>query len=1100
MSTRKSSSINFSITKLSIVFLICFLICAANLFADTRYVNVNNPSPVSPYDTWAKAATNIQDAVDAAVSGDTVLVTNGTYASGGAATPGYTLQNRVVVTNAITLQSVNGPESTIIVGNGPQGNDAVRCAYLEDNVVMLGFTLSNGHTLTTGSSRDRLAGGLLVIGTAFVSNCVIRECDAIYNGGGVYLYGSATLHSCIVTNNWAYKFGDDLRGGGVYMASGGLLTNCTIIGNSAKLGGGVYMNSGGTVAGSIISDNEGGGLFLQSGNTVNDCTISRNEASYGAGLMAVNGCTVNNCMIVGNSAKNDSGGAYIGTASVLNNSFISMNSAGNQGGGIVLEGNGKANNCFISENSAEDGGGVRLMNVNSILNSCTVVRNSASESAGGVYCYGPGKVRNSIVYDNTAITDDNYSYNSTPGSYTYCCITPDPGGEGNIVNNPLLAGFDNPHIVSNSPCINAGTNAFAVGTDIDGETRIYDSVVDIGCDEYVSPGITGTLHVSIITRCTNAVPGFSVPFTSGIRGKASRFGWDFGEGETNGNEITTYYSWSAPGDYPVILIAYNSDYPGGAAETITVHITTISTNYVSLSGSHVPPFSSWENAAINIQEAVDASVCGGFVLVADGVYDLNGRTNDDLFCRVSIDKPVTVCSVNGPDNALILGAGPIGDYAVRCAYLFDGAKLYGFTLTNGYTKDSGNDGTKGGGAFLNKGSSMSNCVICVNEAAYRGAGIFLNGGGQVDDCTISGNSAYDNGGGAYLYYGGTINRCNVSGNSGRNGAGVHLEKGGTVSKSKISGNVAQGSNGGGLYCNEGGTVNRCIISGNSASQGGGVYCRNDGTVNNSLIITNTAGNVGGVYCYNGGTVNNCTITSNSAEYTTGGIRCNNGGEVRNSIIYFNNAPSDTNYTYSGSGVSFEYCSMTPDPGVVGTMVITNDPMFINVAGANYHLQPYSPCVNAGTNAYAVGDYDLDGLPRINDGTVDMGAYEFNTSSFIHVSVDALDFGDVILDDTNELWLAIENRGGGILNGEAMNVIPPFELVSGSPYAIEPWNFTTVVFRFMPTALGTESNQVTLTGGGDATVLLTGTGIPEPTFIWIMTVFCALLRKHNTLLR
>jgi len=480
------------------------------------------------------------------------------------------------------------------------------------------------------------------------------------------------------------------------------------------------------------------------------------------------------------------------------------------------------------------------------------------------------------------------------------------------------------------------------------------------------------------------------------------------------------------------------------------------------------------------------------------LYELNGRIYDDLFCRVNIDNPVTVCSVNGPDNALIVGEGPNGDYAVRCAYLGNGAKLLGFTLTNGHTK-IGATGRRGGGVFLSKGSFMSNCVICLNESYYHGAGVFLNGGGRVDDCIISGNSSDSYGGGAYLNYAGVVNKCNIAENSGSQGAGVHCEKGGTVSNSTVTGNVAQGSNGGGVYCNEGGTVDRCIISGNSASQGGGVYCRNSGTVNNSLIITNTASNVGGVYCYKGGTVNNCTITSNSAEYTTGGIRCNNGGEVRNSIIYFNNAPSDTNFTFSVSGVSLEYCCTTPDPTPIGTMIITNDPLFINVTGANYHLQPVSPCVNAGTNAYVVGNYDLDGLPRINDGTVDMGAYEFNTSAFIHISVDELDFGDVVLDETNELWLVIESHGGGTLNGDAENVIPPFELVSGSPYAIEPWSSTTVVFRFIPTALGSESNQVTLTGGGDTTVLLTGTGIPEPDLLliscFILLFFVPHCRKY-----
>ena len=43
----------------------------------TRYVNVNNLNPEFPYDEFSKAATVIQDAVDAAAVGDLILVTNG---------------------------------------------------------------------------------------------------------------------------------------------------------------------------------------------------------------------------------------------------------------------------------------------------------------------------------------------------------------------------------------------------------------------------------------------------------------------------------------------------------------------------------------------------------------------------------------------------------------------------------------------------------------------------------------------------------------------------------------------------------------------------------------------------------------------------------------------------------------------------------------------------------------------------------------------------------------------------------------------------------------------------------------------------------------
>ena len=54
-----------------------------NLSAATRLVSRESTNPGPPYATWANAATNIQDAVDAAKDGDTVRVTNGVYAVGG---------------------------------------------------------------------------------------------------------------------------------------------------------------------------------------------------------------------------------------------------------------------------------------------------------------------------------------------------------------------------------------------------------------------------------------------------------------------------------------------------------------------------------------------------------------------------------------------------------------------------------------------------------------------------------------------------------------------------------------------------------------------------------------------------------------------------------------------------------------------------------------------------------------------------------------------------------------------------------------------------------------------------------------------------------
>ena len=61
---------------------ITLLLAVSNLSAATHYVSLESPNPTPPYTNWATAATNIQQAVDVAATGDEVVVTNGVYPVG----------------------------------------------------------------------------------------------------------------------------------------------------------------------------------------------------------------------------------------------------------------------------------------------------------------------------------------------------------------------------------------------------------------------------------------------------------------------------------------------------------------------------------------------------------------------------------------------------------------------------------------------------------------------------------------------------------------------------------------------------------------------------------------------------------------------------------------------------------------------------------------------------------------------------------------------------------------------------------------------------------------------------------------------------------
>jgi len=498
----------------------CCLLLTYNSLAFTNYV-WSGGSDTAPYDSWATAAHSIQDAVDYAVEGNVVLVTNGVY----------TLSSRIyLATNSIILKSVNGAANTVI-----DGNLSDNCIYLKGISAIDGFLIRNGITAGNGggifvldggtvlnciltNNTSDIGGGAIYAYKTFITNCFIKGNEA-ENGGGVFLRNNSFVKNCVFDNNHALTNGGAVYfdgagsgnvsdciisnnsarfGGGIRCNHGGEVSDCSIIGNIAALfSGGVDCYYGGTVSGCTISGNsasQAGGAFCRSGGVIFDCTFSGNSAGYAGGVYCYPGGSVSGCTISGNSAG--FGGGTYSFGGSISDCIISSNSASANGGGVSCNFGGSLTNCLINNmNTAPIGGGV-YCHKGAIYN-CTIAGNSATDSGGGLFCTNNTVVINSIIYDNqAAVTNNNWQFDGSNTFFSYCCTVPIaglPGGNGCITNNPQFVNMpgSNYYLQATSPCRNSGTNmAWMTGaTDLDGNPRIIGGTVDMGCYEFIpEPG------------------------------------------------------------------------------------------------------------------------------------------------------------------------------------------------------------------------------------------------------------------------------------------------------------------------------------------------------------------------------------------------------------------------------------------------------------------------------------------------------------------------------------------------------------------------------------------------------------------------------------
>ncbi len=291
--------------KTSLSLFLLFLTLAVSAASGATYYVSQSSTPQPPYDAWTNAALLIHEAVAQASSGDTVLVSNGTY-------QGYSMvlggaSNVVVVTNGIRLMSLNGPAETRI-----DGGSSNRPVYVEgSNSLVAGFWLENG--------QAEEGGGGYCATYAVISNCFAMSNSATL-GGGFYLTGGGVLDGVQVYTNRS-----EGGGGGIYCTSdandrGGQIRNSAVVQNSGcrswGSGGGIYGRDV-QIENTTVSENQavqlsgdGGGVYLYGSNSwMRTCMVDGNRAGRsGGGIYAYNNPWVENCTVILNSVNDGHGG------------------------------------------------------------------------------------------------------------------------------------------------------------------------------------------------------------------------------------------------------------------------------------------------------------------------------------------------------------------------------------------------------------------------------------------------------------------------------------------------------------------------------------------------------------------------------------------------------------------------------------------------------------------------------------------------------------------------------------------------------------------------------------------------------------------------
>lgn len=844
--------------------------------------------------------------------------------------------------------------NNIIYGNSDHG---INCSYSNSNPIIAnniiygngnGIICSTNPAVINNTIYGNNCGVFCTSGSPSIANNIIA-----YNGTGI-VGNSATptlKRNCVYGNTKSY---DGLSAGTTDIASDPLLADWRF-GNAHIQTGSPCINAG---DGSVIdaswhdidgqartqaagvdigADESDGTLWTVDAPTVFHVSPNGNNSNDGLSWAAAK-----KTVQAGIDAAYSNGGGEVWVAAgvyIVYPTTITLKSACYVYGGFVGTENNRSERNFSSTKSILDGtssgyGGEGPVDVVSAKGLGPVtcidgftIRNGNS----GIYCDSSSP----IIANNILSNNSNGIY--SPLTYwngTYK-IPASPTIVNNIIFSNLLSGI-NSECVGTPTVINNTISGNGCGIAMTGSSPTIANNIVAFNGGGISGAATPTLKRNCVygNRYTNAVG------TTDIVADPLLENWWYGNLHIQpgspcidaGDQSVVDVSWldmDCKSRIQGSSVDIGADESDGTLWPVNPHLIV----RVKTTGNDSNDGSGWALAKKTVQAAIDAAYDngGGEVWVAAGTYAerITLKANCDIyggFAGTENEKSQRNSTINKS-----IFDGSSGGNVVTSSGMTTTASIDGFTIKN--------SGSSFSGIYCEYGSP----IISNNVISSTGKGIYcaLSSSPAIANNTIIRNSSY----GIYSDHSSPSITNNVISWGDNNGVSCY-----SSADVKITGNTIIGNAYNAIYCSD---SSPAINNNNISTNGSGIDCESS----SPQIINNTiTGNNSGILC---GPSSSPHVFNNIIAFNSTGISKTDGTPLLNNNCVYGNTTE-----YSGLAA--------------GANDISEDPMLENWKYGKVHIQPGSPCIDAGDGSVVNDSWlDVDGQSRIQGAAVDIGCDESN---------------------------------------------------------------------------------------------------------------------------